>query len=213
MAYIGRRNARGGMLSMKGELRKNQIITCATKLFAKNGYYNTHVETILKEAKIGKGTFYLYFKNKEELFISILVNFLDEWEQAAQVPLSELAQKNLLGYYKALVARSLKFFKEHEDLCNLYLKIGPSVNELHVSFVDIFEHKMVQYVTDDLRKGVDAGFVRKDLDTELIANMIIGSLLRVVYYYFVLNHKRKVLPDIEHIADQFFNLIFKGMHV
>ncbi len=197
---------------MKAELRKNQIITCATKLFAKNGYYNTHVETILKEARIGKGTFYLYFKNKEELFISILVKFLDEWEQAAQVPLSELAQKDILGYYKALVTRSLKFFKEHEDLCNLYLKIGPSVNELHVSFDDIFERKMVQYVVTDLQKGVDAGFVNKDLDTEIIANMIIGALLRVVYYYFVLNHKKKKLPSIEHIADQFFNLIFKGMN-
>jgi TetR/AcrR family fatty acid metabolism transcriptional regulator len=197
---------------MKAELRKNQIIECATKLFAKNGYYNTHVETILKEARIGKGTFYLYFKNKEELFISILVNFLDEWEQAAQVPLSELAQEDILGYYKALVARSLKFFKEHEDLCSLYLKIGPSVNELHVSFVDIFEGKMVQYVVADLKKGVEAGFVNKDLDTEIIANMIIGALLRVVYYYFVLNHKRKRLPDIEHIADQFFSLIFKGMN-
>jgi TetR/AcrR family transcriptional regulator, fatty acid metabolism regulator protein len=197
---------------MKAELRKNQIITCATKLFAKNGYYNTHVETILKEARIGKGTFYLYFKNKEELFISILVKFLDEWEQAAQVPLSQLAQKDLLGYYKALVARSLRFFKEHDDLCSLYLKIGPSVNELHVSFVDIFERKMVQYVVQDLQKGVEAGFVNKDLDTEIIANMIIGALLRVVYYYFVLNHKRKKLPGIEHIADQFFSLIFKGMN-
>ena len=66
---------------MKGELRKNQILDGAEKLIARNGYYQTHVEDILREVKLGKGTFYLYFKNKEDLFISILERFLDDWEE------------------------------------------------------------------------------------------------------------------------------------
>jgi AcrR family transcriptional regulator len=197
---------------MKAEMRKNQILECGIKLFSQKGYYETHVETILREAKIGKGTFYLYFKNKEDLFISILVKFLDEWEIAARIPLAELNQKDLISYYQALVTRSFQFFKEHEDLCNLYLRIGPSVNELHSTFVDKFERKMVNYVVCDLRQGVDAGFIRKDLDVELMANMMIGAHMRVVYYYFVLNRMQPGLPDIQHISDQFFKLIFKGLH-
>jgi len=64
---------------MKGDLRKKQIIDSAKKLFSQRGYYETHVESILREAKIGKGTFYLYFKNKEDLFITILDEFLAAW--------------------------------------------------------------------------------------------------------------------------------------
>jgi AcrR family transcriptional regulator len=39
---------------MKGELRKNQILDGAKKLIARNGYYQTRVEDILREVKLGK---------------------------------------------------------------------------------------------------------------------------------------------------------------
>jgi TetR/AcrR family transcriptional regulator, fatty acid metabolism regulator protein len=197
---------------MKADLRRKQIIECAAKQFAMNGYYHTHVSTILREAKIGIGTFYMYFKNKEDLFISILVKYLDEWEESVQTSLINMSQKDIIGYYQALITQSLKFFKEHADLCNIYLRIGPSVNELHGKYIDLFEAKMVQYVVDDLKRGIKAGFIRKDIDIELMANMMLGAHLRVVYYYFVLKHSQKDLPAIEHITDQFFKLIYTGLH-
>ncbi|MEN6474059.1 MAG: TetR/AcrR family transcriptional regulator [Syntrophaceae bacterium] len=197
---------------MKGDLRKDQIMMCAIKLFAKKGYYNTHVEDILPEIRIGKGTFYRYFKSKEELYIAILVRYLDEWEKSVESTLVTMSKKDVIGYYQALIARSLQFFRDHPDLCNIFLRIGPSVNELHNKYVDVFEAKMVQYVIDDLKKGIDAGYVRRDIDIELMANIMLGAHLRVVYNYFVLKAKHKNLPDLEHISEQFFALIYKGLH-
>lgn len=197
---------------MKGDLRKNQILKCATKLFARNGYYHTHVESILREARIGKGTFYLYFKNKEELFMAILDQYLDEWENSVEAALIHESQKDVIGYYQALITRSLQFFKDHKDLCNIFLRIGPSVNELHNKYVDMFEARMMYYVVNDLKKGIDAGFIRRDIDIELMANMMLGAHLRVAYAYFVLKAGQKDLPTIEHIAEQFFQLIYKGLH-
>jgi AcrR family transcriptional regulator len=196
---------------MKGDLRRKQILECAAKQFAMKGYYHTHVANILHEAKIGIGTFYLYFKNKEDLFLSILVKYLDEWEEAVEASLTDLSQQDIIGYYKALITRSLRFFQEHEDLCNIYLRIGPSVNELHSQYIDLFEAKMVQYVVADLQKGIDAGFINTDLDIELVANMMLGAHLRVAYYYFVLQHSRTDLPTLEHISEQFFQVIFMGL--
>ena len=62
---------------MKGELRKDQILDCSKKIFSEKGYYETYVEEIIKEARVGKGTFYRYFMNKEDLFISVLIKFLN----------------------------------------------------------------------------------------------------------------------------------------
>ena len=100
---------------MKGELRKNQILDGAKKLIARNGYYQTHVEDILREVKIGKGTFYLYFNNKEDLFIAILERFLEEWERTVLVALTDTGQKDLRTYFLALITRSLQFFKQNEE--------------------------------------------------------------------------------------------------
>ncbi|MEM4391818.1 MAG: helix-turn-helix domain-containing protein, partial [Candidatus Nitrosotenuis sp.] len=47
---------------------KNLIYHAALKNFAKTGYANTKMEDIAKTAKVSKGTLYLYFQSKEELF-------------------------------------------------------------------------------------------------------------------------------------------------
>ena len=69
---------------MKGELRKNQILDGAKKLIARNGYYQTHVEDILREVKLGKGTFYLYFKNKEDLYLFLMLPVATELKRRMQ---------------------------------------------------------------------------------------------------------------------------------
>jgi TetR/AcrR family transcriptional regulator, fatty acid metabolism regulator protein len=196
---------------MKGELRKNQILDGAKKLIARNGYYGTHVEDILREVKIGKGTFYLYFKNKEDLFISILERFLDEWEEVVLAVTTEPGQRDLQTYFQAVITRSLHFFKRNEHLCNIYLRIGPGISEIFEPYIERFEQRMLKYVIDELKKGVHAGFFRKDLDIEITANIIVGAHLRLAYYYFVVKKRKRVKPSIDQISDEFFKMIIKGL--
>jgi TetR/AcrR family transcriptional regulator, fatty acid metabolism regulator protein len=196
---------------MKGELRKTQILDGAKKLIARNGYYDTHVEDILREVKIGKGTFYLYFKNKEDLFISILEGFLDEWEEVVLGVITDPGQGDLQTYFQDVITRSLHFFKRNEHLCNIYLRIGPGISDIFEPYIERFEQKMLKYVIDELQKGAQAGFFRKDLDIEVTANIIVGAHLRLCYYYFVVKKKNRTNPSIDRISDEFFNLIIKGL--
>ena len=196
---------------MKAELRKNQILDGAKKLIARNGYYQTHVEDILREVKLGKGTFYLYFKNKEELFVSILEKSLDEWEEVVLKATTETGHEDLPGYFQSLITRSLYFFKRNEELCNIYLRIGPGINDIFEPYIERFEQKMLKYVTDELQKGVHAGFFRKDMNIDVMANMLVGALLRISYYYFIVQKGKRKKPNIEHISEEFFNLITRGL--
>jgi AcrR family transcriptional regulator len=196
---------------MKAELRRTQILDGAKKLIAINGYYQTHVEDILREVKLGKGTFYLYFKNKEDLFIAILERSLDEWEEVVLKATTEKGPKDLQSYFQALITRSLYFFKRNEELCNIYLRIGPGINDIFEPYIERFEQKMLKYVTDELQKGVQVGFFRKDMDIDVMANILVGALLRIAYYYFVVKKGKRKKPNIEHISEEFFNLINKGL--
>jgi AcrR family transcriptional regulator len=196
---------------MKGKLRKTQILDGATKLFARNGYYETHVEDILREVKIGKGTFYLYFKNKEELFISILERFLDEWEKVVLVGTTDPEPRDLQTYFREEIARSLLFFKQNEYLCNIYLRIAPGISEFSKQYIEKFEQRMLNYVSDELQKGVQAGFFRKDLHVEITANIIAGAHLRLAYYYFILKKRRRDKPSVDQISDELFKMISKGL--
>jgi len=54
------------------ELRINEIQVAARKIFFKKGYQNSTIAEIAKKAGIREGTIYLYFKNKEDLYISLM---------------------------------------------------------------------------------------------------------------------------------------------
>ena len=54
------------------EWRQDEILQAACRIFARLGYSATNVEDIAKEAGMAKGTVYLYFKSKEEIFAAVL---------------------------------------------------------------------------------------------------------------------------------------------
>ena len=79
------------MVSAKKEQRKEQyrveILQIAEKVFAQNGFHMTTMVAVAEECGWSKGTLYLYFKNKEDLFFSILIEKTDQFSAAL---LSEL---------------------------------------------------------------------------------------------------------------------------
>jgi AcrR family transcriptional regulator len=197
---------------MKGELRKNQILNCSKKIFSAKGYYETYVEEVIKAAKVGKGTFYRYFKNKDDLFISLLIKFLNEWEEVVSIDISEFKSENIHELFKLLITRSFRFFQENEDLCNIYLRIGPGLNIIFEPYLVRFEQQMLNYIILYLQEGIQLGTVRKDLNIELAANIIAGAFFRVDYYYFILKKNNSAEQiNIDEMTQSFYETIMHGI--
>lgn len=66
--------------------RRSEILSVAMKLFGSKGYNKTTINDILKEVQIAKGTFYYYFKSKEEVLDAIIESISDR--AVAQVKVS-----------------------------------------------------------------------------------------------------------------------------
>ncbi len=60
------------------EERRKEILETAERLFLTKGYTKTTVNDILKEIGIAKGTFYHYFKSKEEVMDEIIMRIIKE---------------------------------------------------------------------------------------------------------------------------------------
>jgi len=59
------------------EERRNEILDAAERLFYSKGYEKCTVNDILKEVNIAKGTFYYYFKSKEEVLDAVILRYID----------------------------------------------------------------------------------------------------------------------------------------
>lgn len=63
----------------KSDRTKKAIIESAIKLFKEKGYYKTSVDEIVDNAGVAKGTFYYYFKQKEDVLLTIINNDFDSY--------------------------------------------------------------------------------------------------------------------------------------
>ena len=61
----------------KGEKRKKMLLKIAYDMFLTNGYENTSVDEIIEKAQIAKGTYYYYFKSKEQMLEEIIDMMID----------------------------------------------------------------------------------------------------------------------------------------
>ena len=60
-------------------LKRVRILDAAEALFIRQGYVKTSMDEVAREAGVAKGTLYLYFKSKEELFLAALESELSQW--------------------------------------------------------------------------------------------------------------------------------------
>lgn len=74
------------------EARKQDIIQAAMKVFAQKGFANTKMADIADRAKIGNGTIYEYFENKDEIFEFVFTHFMESMELAVARSIFELTE-------------------------------------------------------------------------------------------------------------------------
>jgi len=167
---------------------KEKIVQAAITTFSKYGYDKTRMDDIAKSAKLGKGTLYLYFKSKEELFYDISENSIKELKEQ----LSKLFSKK-----EDLVQDAEKFYDQYRNLIHDSEKVSfemiaessrnPKLRKA------LYEQRMKVYdiVIDYLRRQIENGFFRKDMDVNAIASglvalydgLTISKLLGISEYY------------------------------
>lgn len=139
------------------ENKREQILKAAFEVFKEKGYANTSIMDIAKQANIGKGTMYLYFKNKGELLYSVftecsLIPTFAERSFDYDAPLDQVLRdyardilkdlKDSLALLLMSIPDLLKLSKEHSDasfngiytqICHnleLYLEMKKERNEI-----------------------------------------------------------------------------------
>jgi AcrR family transcriptional regulator len=63
---------------VKREQKRESIMQAALKVFSKKGYSPAALDEVAREASIAKGTLYLYFRDKEDLFSSTIIYVIDK---------------------------------------------------------------------------------------------------------------------------------------
>lgn len=195
----------------KGEQTREHILTCAEKVFSQKGYYQTQVSDISDIAHVAKGTVYQYFNNKESLFTTILENYLTAWENDVKLDLNDFigagsAKDYARAYVRHRLSKTIVYFSMNQDRANIILRMSLGLNEVIEQVIRLFEDKVLKSIIEDIRIGQNFGHISKDLNVEMASNMILGGVLRMAFFYFVIKKESYIVHNQESFTTEFVKL-------
>jgi len=139
-----------------------------------DGYDAISIQDITEKANLGRATFYLHFKDKDELLLDVMEQFIDDFME--QVPQISEAQWRL-DDTKALV-RLFDFAAEHYDLYRILI-IGSG----GITAANQLRRSVAENIADFIRQEIDELGAKPVVPTEFIANHFAGSLLATIYWW------------------------------
>jgi len=162
------------MARKKDEEKRKKILDAATKVFARVGFSNTRIQDVAQEAGIAHGTVYLYFKSKDDLFISIFQESLGELIDyiSSEVQKKDSAEDKL----RRMISLQLDVIEENPDLTKLILIEFPRTgNFLTDRNIDVLSN-YIDVIGDVLRNGIEEGIFSTNVKPDIIATMIYAAM-------------------------------------
>ncbi len=186
------------------EFRRREILRSAQKVFAREGFQEATMEKIAQDAGISKGTIYLYFKNKTDLFLQAIDEKLDEF--------ISLIQKSLEGDHSPLkkiwkvVSTQMEFFEAHKEFFKVCLNIkGEFYLEHPQECFKRLKEKFQPYF-DELSRVVEEGIKQGTFHRvePMKAARILAEMINSLIFYRVIHEPTNPVSQDEKLIYRVF---------
>ena len=154
--------------------KRERILKAAIKVFAKNGFYATRVSEIAKAASVADGTIYLYFKNKDD----VLVTIFEEGIERLLTILREVAESDepFENRIQRIIELQLGLMEEQRDLAEVITVNLRQSSRLLKQYATPLFMQYIDVIADVVRAGQEEGTFRKDLNPRVVARCLFGAI-------------------------------------
>jgi AcrR family transcriptional regulator len=155
----------------KSEVRE-RIIECAVECFARTGFDKTKMDDIAKLSDLSKGTLYLYFKSKEDLFYGICQSSLEKVKE--QLNGMFITKKNLVSDAEKFYDYFQKGDNRYRNIVILEMSVEATRNPRLRKVLMQHQANRHQLISEFIELQMKKGFIRKEIDRDAIALGLIG---------------------------------------
>ncbi|MGM9946371.1 MAG: TetR/AcrR family transcriptional regulator [Lysinibacillus sp.] len=182
-----------------------QIIDAAVIAIAENGYHQAQVSKIAKQAGVADGTIYLYFKNKEDILISVFQEkmgvFVDNLQDIIKNGSSsseKLAQ---------MIENHFKVLSDDRHLATVtQLELRQSNKEVRLKINAVLK-EYLKLLDEILIEGMLSGEFNQTMDVRLARQMVFGTIDEITTTW-VMNEYRY---DLLALSSKVTQLVLNGL--
>ena len=188
--------------------KRERILRAAVKIFSRKGFFNSKVSEIARAAEVADGTIYLYFRNKDDLLISLFEEKMGE--VVADVRRRIAVGGNAIEKLGIFIGNHMDLLEREAGLVEvLQVELRQSTKFLKdYTPVKFFEY--LEIISDILEEGKREGVLRPDLNVSIARRAIFGALDELSLTY-ILSRKPKYHPTVT--AAELCRLLLEGLCV
>jgi len=190
---------------MEKQARRAQVLRHAKRIFARKGYHRTNVADIISRARIARGTFYLYFENKKDLFEELLEQVLRELAFRIQRIRLGPGEPDPAEQLRANLRRVMYFVLNERDLTNILLSHALGFDPDTDIRIQTFYDRIAAQIQRSLDLGITMGLVR-ECDTRTNAYCILGGVKETIAQL-----SRQTPPDIDRLVEEILRFGLSGV--
>jgi TetR/AcrR family transcriptional regulator, fatty acid metabolism regulator protein len=183
------------------------ILEAAIKVFARQGFYQSTVAQIAREAGVADGTIYLYFKNKDDILVQFFnyrtKQVFDQFRAAVN------QADNSLDKLRNLIRRHLMEFQADRNMAVVYQVETHQNSRLAEAQIREMAQMYLDLVSEIVEAGQQEGSIRKDLYVNLVKRFILGAVDEVINTWL---HSDKNY-DLVSMADPLVELFIRGIGI
>jgi AcrR family transcriptional regulator len=172
-------------MQLRSEATRQKIVSSATRLFSLNGYDGTGVAEICEAAGVSKGAFYHHFPSKQDVFQTILNEWLDQL--SSQMQNARLASHTVPESLLAMASLTDQVFQMSRHHYSLFFEFWIQA----IRHPEIWQaaiapyHRFQTWLAAILQSGIDEGSIDPSISVQetsrtLIA-MVLGLLLQAFF--------------------------------
>ena len=179
--------------------RREEIIQAGIEVFAAKGYYNTHIAEIVESVGIAKGTFYLYFNSKKDLFVSLINRYEDIFLDLFDIDILAAETEDLRLFFSELLKKIFSLYKENKNLSIIILREAVAVNEKFREEFKEMEARRFKRINNLYQFLVDNNYLNQEIDYDYFVCVFVGIMESIVMRRLLLSEQEF---NVEEAADK-----------
>ena len=183
--------------------KRGAILRAAIQVFAHNGYFNSKVADIAREAGVADGTVYLYFKSKEEILHSIFDRNMEEAIADGKKRLEGITDPR--ERLRRIAHMHLDRLGADRDLAVVFQVELRGSTKFMEEFSAAAFAEYLNLIRATIEEGQRAGMFRSDLNPKVVAKILFGALDEMATNWILSKRRYKLAPMADQVLDVFLN--------
>lgn len=173
---------------------RQKLLQAGKEVFLEKGFQKATISQVIKKAKTGYGTAYVYFKNKDELFITLMEDLMNQFYEVAEMPFKPQAKEEAYENIKKQVRLFLQLAMDERDMMKFVkeaIGVSPEIEEKWYGIRERF----IERISVDIRYAQAQRLAKENLDPALTARGWFYSN-EMFMWELVMNQEKYQINDV-----------------